>query len=112
MNETSRILGPLLEFLFPSADANTIRFYQGIIRKFAHVFEYGVLGVLAFRAFLTLESGLLWSISLVAAVAVTDEFNQSLNPARTSTPWDVALDITGGVVAILIYRYFVRDRKG
>jgi VanZ family protein len=104
MNETSRILGPLLEFLFPSADPSTIRFYQGIIRKFAHVFEYGVLGVLAFRAFRSLRLRVLWSVLLVALIAVIDEFNQSFNPARTSTPWDVALDVTGGILAIVMYR--------
>jgi VanZ family protein len=104
MNETSRILGPLLEFLFPSADAGTIRFYQSIIRKFAHVFEYGVLGVLAFRAFRSLRLRVLWSVLLVAVIAVIDEFNQSFNPARTSTPWDVALDVTGGILAIVMYR--------
>ncbi|MFM8285535.1 MAG: VanZ family protein [Planctomycetaceae bacterium] len=35
-------------------------------------------------------------------VASLDEFNQSFNPARTGTPIDVILDLSGGVVFLLM----------
>jgi len=50
MKETSRIIRPLLEFLFPSASPETLTFYHGYIRKLAHLTEYAVLAFLAVRA--------------------------------------------------------------
>jgi hypothetical protein len=50
-SRTSLIIRPILEFLFPAALPETIDFYHGVIRKFAHFTEYAVLGLLACRAF-------------------------------------------------------------
>ena len=44
------------------------------------------------------------------AVAVVDELNQSFNPARTSSLWDVMLDTAGGVAALLSYWLVARRR--
>ena len=109
MGQTSRIIRPLLEFFFPAASAETITFYHGIIRKLAHFTEYAVLGLLACRGFTRSPQPILkrfWfatAIALVVVVASTDEFNQSLNPLRTGSPWDILLDVFGGVVAIIAF---------
>ena len=107
MGQTSRIIRPLLEFLFPSASAETILFYHGAIRKLAHFTEYAVLGLLASRAFSLTEMFqrrvYLFAAVLVALVAVIDEAYQSFNPARTGSPIDVMIDITGGLFAIGLY---------
>lgn len=112
---TSIIIRPILEFLFPNASEETLIFYHGAIRKCAHFTEYAVLGLLACRAFLArLESRWLVpvvSLGLVFLVASLDEFNQSFNPLRTGSPWDVAIDISGGTVAILLYFFLTRDRR-
>ncbi|MBK9766529.1 MAG: VanZ family protein [Chloracidobacterium sp.] len=50
MDQTSRFIRPLLEFLFPSASSDTITLYHAFIRKFAHFTEYAILAFLAFRA--------------------------------------------------------------
>ena len=102
MNETSRIIRPLLEFLFPAAPPETLTLYHGYIRKFAHFAEYAVLAFLAFRAFDPFKHKYAIALALAALIAVIDEFNQSLNPSRTSSPWDVALDIAGAASAILV----------
>ena len=39
--------------------------------------------------------------------AIADETNQSFNPARTSSPRDVAIDFAGGLTMVLVY-YAVR----
>lgn len=100
MNETSRFIRPLLELLFPSADSETLTLYHGLIRKAAHIFEYAVLGILAMRAFSAFRCKGIAAIMFVALIASADEFNQSFNPMRTSTPWDVVLDVFGGTVGI------------
>lgn len=111
MNETSRFIRPLLEFLFPAADAETLKFYHISIRKLAHLFQYGVLGILALRVFLSARFSILYALVFVAAVAILDEVNQSFNPARTATPWDVFLDLIGATGAILLFRIAFRGRN-
>jgi VanZ family protein len=113
---TSLIIRPILEFLFPTAPEETLQFYHGIIRKCAHLTEYGVLGLLACRAFVTLSAATLrkyfyiLAVALVLIVASADEFNQSFNPERTSSPIDVLIDLSGGTFATLIY--VIWSRRG
>ena len=106
-SETSRIIRPILEFFFPDASPETIAFYHGAIRKFAHFAEYFVLGILACRAF-TVRRYILATF-LVLLVAGLDETNQSFNSARTGSPVDVAIDLAGGVAGVFLY--FLRSRK-
>ncbi len=117
MTRTSLIIRPLLEFLFPAALPETITFYHGVIRKFAHLAEYAVLGFLACRAFASSHQYFLGkfyflaAIVLVLAVAGLDEINQSFDPARTASPFDVLLDLSGGLTATLFYYLLKRWRS-
>jgi len=109
-NETSRIIRPLLEFLFPSAAPETLLVYHGYIRKLAHFIEYGILALLAVRAFTVVRFRYAIAFLLVLCVAAVDEINQSFNPSRTSSPWDVALDAAGGLAALTVYWFTVGRR--
>lgn len=106
MTRTSIIIRPLLEFLFPSADELTLQLYHGYIRKLAHFTEYGVLAFLALRAFIGSATRYVAALVLVALIASIDEINQSFEVSRTSSAWDVLLDIAGGlfVVAVCYFR--------
>ena len=91
MNETSRIIRPLLEFLFPSASPETLTIYHGYIRKLAHLSEYGLLAFLAIRALSATTVARLGkyrfalAVLIVLLVASLDEFHQSFEASRTST---------------------------
>jgi VanZ family protein len=117
MSRTSLIIRPILEFLFPSASEQTLLLYHGYVRKFAHFFEYAVLGFLACRAFtgslqnLVRKHGYVFAIGLLIVVAVLDEINQSFNPARTGSPFDVLIDLSGGFSAIGLFYLFARRRN-
>ena len=115
MNRTSLIIGPLLHFFFPNASPETLLIYHGYVRKFAHFAEYGVLGLLAARAFFgsSLRSGMAAaaSVGLCVAVSMTDEFIQSFNPQRTGSIYDVALDLCGAVLAIFVYTFLHRRQR-
>jgi VanZ family protein len=110
MNETSLIIGPLLHFLFPNAHDATIAVYHGYIRKFAHFTVYFVLGLLAVRSFSDRGPWQYAVIAMlvVAVVAGLDETNQSFEPTRTGSAWDVLLDCFGGSVAIGVAAVFYR----
>jgi VanZ family protein len=103
---TSRILLPLLRWLFPGADARTLLHLHVLVRKSAHLTEYAVLGVLAFRAWHLSLAGprarlVALALCLVVAVAGVDELRQTFVPSRTGALSDVVLDTVGGPLGLL-----------
>ena len=120
MSNTSRIIRPLLQFFFPNAPEETLIIYHGYIRKLAHLTEYGILAFFASRAFWNSSVRFLqkyWfsaSFILVITIASIDEYNQSFNPARTGSVYDVLIDAFGATLVILMfyaYKIFWEDRK-
>jgi len=112
-HNTSRILYPLLHFFFGLSRA---RFepWHFLIRKGGHVFGYGLLSILLFRAWRETLPALgnpkwtfRWANIAVlgtALVASLDEWHQSYIPSRTGTPRDVLLDTCAGIGAqILVF---------
>ena len=110
---TSRILYPLLHFLF---GMNHARFehWHVYIRKGGHVFGYGLLSILLFRAWretLPSRENAKWrvqwaTIAVLGTVLVAslDEWHQSFLPSRTGTPRDVLLDSCAGIAAqVLVF---------
>ena len=122
-HNTSRILYPLLHFLF-GIDLERFESLHFYIRKGGHIFGYGMLSILLFRAWretLTLTRAAQWTMRWAllavlgtALVASLDEWHQSFIPSRTGTPWDVLLDTCAGIVAqiliLLWIRFFVMRR--
>src|SRR5205085_6958337 len=88
-DNTSRIIRPLLLWLFPDISEEKIALAHFIIRKAAHFTEYAVLAFLAARAFSTSAKAQLrryWffiSLAIVVVYALTDEYHQSFVPSRT-----------------------------
>lgn len=77
-----------------------------ILRKMAHMVEFGVLALLFWRALSgskPLERVTLarWTLAVVALYALSDEFHQSFVPGRVMSLWDVSIDTLGGYIAIL-----------
>ena len=120
-HNTSRFLYPLLHFLFGMGHARFehLHFYM---RKGGHVFGYGMLSVLLFRAWretLPAVDGAKWTFRWTAlavfgtaVVASLDEWHQSYLPSRTGTPWDVLLDTCAGIAAqILLVAYYSWSRR-
>ena len=102
---TSLIIEPLLHFLMPSISQEKVAMIHGVIRKFGHVTEYFILGILLFRAFRGGSKelrNLRWAFSsllIVVLYAASDEFHQSFVTARTASLFDVAIDTLGGILA-------------
>ena len=105
-SNTSRIIGPLVRWLFPDISEASLLVVHMTVRKCAHFTVYAALALLAARAFLSSTKDFLfrrWMMSafiLVACVALADEFNQSFYDSRTGTIWDSLLDCAGGATAL------------
>lgn len=102
---TSRLLLPILRWLFPDLSIATYLELIVWLRKAAHLTEYALLGLLAFRAvFLSVENTLarvaLLALSIAVLAAVSDEIHQTFLPERTGSIWDIALDVSGALAAI------------
>jgi VanZ family protein len=106
---TSRIIGPLILWLFPNTSPETLAVVHFVMRKIAHFTEYAILGFLAARAFRTsTQRWFLICAALVVVYALLDEYHQSFVPSRTASIFDSFIDMAGGL-AVLI---FIRSRKG
>jgi VanZ family protein len=114
---TSRIVRPVLLWLFPDISEERIAVAHFFVRKAAHFSEYAVLALLAARAFKTSSRALLrrrWLISafvLVAFYALSDELHQTFVPVRTGSIYDSFIDMSGGLTALLLLWLWRRRRE-
>ena len=116
---TIRWFEPILVYLFPHISPQALDFVHFCIRKGAHLTEYGVLGILLWRAIpepRTRPEIAIWSRAgvalLVATVyAATDEYHQSFVPSRTSSVRDVCIDTCGAALALAILCMANRPRS-
>jgi len=110
---TSRIIAPLILWLFPNTSPETLAVVHFITRKIAHFTEYAILGFLAARAFRTSPRSsinrrwLLICVTLVVINALLDEYHQSFVPSRTASIYDSLIDMAGGLTVLI----FIRSRK-
>jgi VanZ family protein len=117
---SSRILAPLLLWLFPHISAETVGQLVFIARKGAHLAEYSVFALLLWRALRKpvknvsrpwnwRETGL--ALLFVALYAASDEFHQIFVPTRTAHVTDVFIDTAGGAAGLLALWLIGRWRK-
>jgi VanZ family protein len=107
-HNTGRFLYPLLHSLF-GIDHASFEPLHLFLRKSGHVFGYGLLSILFFRAWretLPAQGGARWTFRWAAIavlgtflVASLDEWHQSYLPSRTGTVRDVILDTCAGIAA-------------
>jgi VanZ family protein len=116
-SNTSRIIRPLLLWLFPDIAEASIQQVHFFVRKAAHFTEYAILALLTARALRTSGRAALrrswWPASLVfvAAVSLVDEYHQSFLSSRTGTIYDSLLDMTGGAVALTCLAVWLAFRR-
>ncbi len=83
-------------------------FIEFLIRKFAHLFLFGCLAVATFRVFMFFRPKRIWPVVtwvliFTGVYAAIDEYHQYLTGGRTPLLNDVMLDLTGAVMALMIY---------
>lgn len=83
-----------------------VRFLSFFVRKAAHMFLYFVLTGLLLLALYGLSRGF-WlkagiSLGLCGLLAAVDELHQRFVPGRSGALQDVAVDLTGGAVFLLL----------
>ncbi len=113
---SSRIVAPLLHWLFPHVSDAAVHAVVVFVRKTAHVTEYAALALLVWRAVGQNERSWSWrqarrTILWVMLYAATDEFHQLFVPFREAAVTDVLIDTAGAVLALLFLWSVGRWRK-
>jgi len=109
--ETARFLIPFLRKLFPAASLHTLNRIHTVIRKLAHITEFGALSTAVFHGVRGERYGwrFQWAlITLIIAVSYAglDEWHQSFVPVREARVRDVLIDSTGALLAqVLVWIY-------
>jgi MYXO-CTERM domain-containing protein len=83
--------------------------WDTILRKLAHMAEYGLLWWLWWRALGYRDA--LAAAAITVAYAATDEFHQSFVTGRHGTPVDVLIDAAGVALAALAVALHRRRRR-
>ncbi len=97
------LLMGLIFLLSAQPDLNSgLGTWDTVLRKLAHMTEYGLLWFLWWRA---LGYGNpLPAIAITLVWAASDEYHQSFVEGRHGTPWDVAIDAVGVGLGLLVAR--------
>jgi VanZ family protein len=117
---SSRLVEPLLHWLFPHMTREHIEAIHYFLRKCAHLTEYAVLGLLLWRALRKplpndprpwrwREAAL--AVVIVFLYAATDEFHQRYVATRTPHVTDVFLDTTGAIIGMILLRTLGQQLK-
>jgi VanZ family protein len=117
---SSRLITPLLHWLFPQMPATRVDAIVYFVRKCLHLTEYAMLALLLWRAMQkpmkndprpwTWRSARL-ALLLVILYAASDEFHQTFVPARSALVSDVVVDTIGGAAGLLALWTIGRWRK-
>ena len=119
-SHSSRILGPLIHWLFPQLSEEDTYRLVFTARKVAHVTEYAVLALLVWRARRRSGSGpadgWAWrhaceAVWVAAFYAAADEFHQTFVPSREGCIRDVLIDTAGAAVGLALLWLLGRWRK-
>lgn len=104
------ILWALVIFVFsscPTRSASEIHWKDFVVKKTAHMVEYGILCLATYRALISegIKRRKAGSYSIIFSIlyGFTDEYHQSFTPGRMPRSYDVLFDTIGAVFAI----YFV-----
>ncbi len=110
-HSTNHYIDPILRLLFGELTGAQFRFAHAVVRKSAHLTEYGILAILLCRAMTVpharvTASVVVRAVLLCALYACVDEFHQTFVPDRTGSPIDVLVDTSGASIATALIAWW------
>lgn len=102
------LLAQALMLLHINVAPRTFHILDTLIRKSAHITEYGILAFLVYGSFGELRPfrwrlrQAMWCIGIVGLYSITDELHQRYVPGRHASLVDCGIDVAGAVIAVLM----------
>jgi VanZ family protein len=94
-------------------DQHLPSFIFSISDKILHAFEYGILGILLYRAFKqTTQTTQSISLAIICVIAfgISDEMHQWFVPQRQADVWDLVADTEGAAFLILVWVMITEEK--
>ena len=113
---SSRLIGPVVHWLFPHLPDPDVHNIVVGIRKMAHLTEFAILALLLQRALAhpfgqvrrSDGSATAWALVFTVLYAASDEFHQVFVPSRQASVIDVMIDSLGGIAGLALLCGFKR----
>lgn len=102
------LVGQTLTFLHVSVSPGTFHIVDVLLRKTAHIAEYGILASLVYGSFAEQQPfrwrlrQAIWCAGAVGLYSLTDEFHQRYVPGRNASLVDCGIDVAGAAIALII----------
>ena len=116
-DNTRSFIKDLLERFMPGVGSATILKVNYVVRKCAHFVEYAILAALLYRAWRA-DSLVNWrlrwalySFAMVVGWALIDEYHQTFTRSRGGSIFDVMIDTTGGLFALILIALYTNSRR-
>ena len=116
---TESWLRKILVALFGALPERTLDLIHILLRKAGHLAAYAILGWLSYRSargpMLPAATGwsrraAVYALGFSLATAILDELHQVLTETRSGSAWDVALDMAGVLLALVVIRIASRRK--
>lgn len=82
-----------------------------VIKKTAHLIEYGIFAALLYRALrmegVVKSKAIFWAIFISVIYGILDEFHQSFTPGREPRVRDVFFDTIGGILGVYLCKKYL-----
>jgi len=89
--------------------ASPVYWQDFVFKKSAHMFFYGVLAILFYRALVATgvkkDKALIWAVVYAILYGMTDEYHQSFTQGREARIRDIGFDGVGATVFALITKW-------
>ncbi len=100
------LLAQALALLHVGVSPRTFHILDVLLRKTAHITEYGILASLVYGSFAEQQPfrwrlrQAIWCIAVVGLYSLTDEFHQRYVPGRHASLVDCGIDVAGAAIAV------------
>ena len=102
------LVAQALILLHISVSPRTFHILDTLLRKSAHITEYGILAFLVYGSFGEQQPfrwrlrQAMWCIGIVGLYSITDELHQRYVPGRHASLVDCGIDIAGAAIAVFM----------
>jgi VanZ family protein len=102
------LVAQALTLLHITVSPRTFHILDVLLRKTAHITEYGILASLVYGSFAEQQPfrwrlrQAIWCIGIVGLYSLTDELHQRYVPGRNASLLDCGIDVAGAAIALII----------